>query len=49
VDVRTAYELGANSYIVKPVDFEKFMAMAEQIEIYWSVLNMPNGAGTDRG
>jgi len=47
VDVRTAYELGANSYIVKPVDFEKFMAMAEQIEIYWSVLNMPNGGGTD--
>ena len=46
VDVRTAYELGANSYIVKPVDFENFMAMAEQIEIYWSVLNRPNGAGT---
>lgn len=46
VDIRAAYELGANSYIVKPVDFEKFMAMAEQIEIYWSVLNMPNGAGT---
>ena len=47
VDVRTAYELGANSYIVKPVDFEKFMAMAEQIEIYWSVLNRSNGASTD--
>jgi hypothetical protein len=47
VDVRAAYELGANSYIVKPVDFEKFMAMAEQIEIYWSVLNTPKVAGTD--
>lgn len=40
-DVRTAYQLGANSYIVKPVDFDKFMEVAEQIELYWSVLNKP--------
>jgi len=40
-DVRTAYELGANSYIVKPVDFEKFLDVATQIELYWSVLNKP--------
>ena len=40
-DVQTAYELGANSYIVKPVDFEKFMHVAEQIELYWTVLNKP--------
>lgn len=42
-DVRMAYDLGANSYIVKPVDFEKFAEMAEQIEMYWGVLNTPDG------
>jgi len=40
-DIQRAYELGANSYIVKPVDFEKFMDVAEQIELYWLVLNTP--------
>jgi len=38
-DLRTAYDLGVNSYIVKPVDFGKFMAVAEQVELYWCVLN----------
>lgn len=38
-DVCTAYELGANSYIVKPVNFDKFMEVAAQIELYWCVLN----------
>ncbi|MBS4051192.1 response regulator [Methylomonas rivi] len=38
-DVTTAYELGANSYIVKPVEFDKFMDVAQQIELYWCVLN----------
>ena len=42
-DVHSAYQLGANSYIVKPVDFEKFMAVAEQIEMYWAVLNLSDG------
>lgn len=38
-DIAAAYSLGANSYIVKPVDFEKFMEVAEQIEVYWCMLN----------
>jgi len=38
-DVKRAYELGANSYIVKPVDFDKFVEVASQIEVYWTVLN----------
>jgi len=42
-DVETAYRHGANSYIVKPVDFDKFMEVAAQIEIYWAVLNQPPG------
>lgn len=40
-DIETAYRLGANSYIVKPVDFEKFMEVAKNIELYWTVLNNP--------
>jgi CheY-like chemotaxis protein len=40
-DIQAAYQLGANSYIVKPVDFEKFMDVARQIELYWTVLNKP--------
>ena len=38
-DVKTAYKLGVNSYIVKPVDFGKFMEVAKQIELYWCLLN----------
>ena len=38
-DINTAYQLGVNSYIIKPVDFEKFQNVAEQIELYWCVLN----------
>ncbi len=38
-DIKTAYDLGANSYIVKPVDFDKFMDVAQQIELYWCVFN----------
>jgi len=40
-DVKGAYELGVNSYIVKPVDFDKFMEVAAQVELYWLVLNTP--------
>lgn len=40
-DVRKAYTLGANSYIVKPVNFEKFLEVAAQIELYWTVINEP--------
>mgnify|MGYP001764951963 FL=1 len=38
-DLKTAYDLGVNSYIEKPVSFSKFMEVAEQIELYWCVLN----------
>lgn len=39
IDIETAYKLGANSYIVKPVSFENFIEVAAQIEVYWTVLN----------
>jgi two-component system, response regulator len=38
-DLQRAYELGVNSYIVKPVDFEKFIDSVEQLGFYWMVLN----------
>lgn len=38
-DIQSAYDLGVNSYIVKPVDFDNFMDVAQQIELYWCVLN----------
>lgn len=40
-DVKTAYDLHANSYIVKPVNFEKFMEVATHIELYWCLINYP--------
>jgi len=38
-DIQTAYKLGANSYIVKPVDFDKFLEVASQIDLYWMIMN----------
>lgn len=40
-DIEAAYRLRANSYIVKPVNFDKFMDVATQIELYWCLLNEP--------
>jgi CheY-like chemotaxis protein len=40
-DIQAAYELGVNSYIVKPVNFDKFVQVAAQIELYWCALNTP--------
>jgi len=38
-DINTGYALGANSYIVKPVDFESFSRTVSDLGIYWSMLN----------
>jgi two-component system response regulator len=40
-DVIESYELGVNSYIVKPVDFDKFISAVSQIGLYWMLLNKP--------
>ena len=42
-DIQTAYKLGCNSYIVRPVEFEKFMDVASQVEVYWCALNKSLG------
>ena len=40
-EVQTAYQLGANSDIFKPVEFEKFMDVIGQIDLYWTLVNQP--------
>lgn len=41
IDVGSVYDLGANSYIQKPVEFERFVDVVRQIGLYWLVLNQP--------
>lgn len=38
-DIIRSYDLGANSYVRKPVDFEQFLQAARQLGLYWMVLN----------
>lgn len=40
-DLSRCYELGANSYIRKPVDFNQFTIAVKQLGMYWLVLNEP--------
>jgi two-component system response regulator len=39
-DIISGYDLGANSYIRKPVDFNQFMEAVRQLGLYWLVLNV---------
>lgn len=38
-DVEKSYQLGSNSYIVKPVDFENFRKIVNELGIYWLLYN----------
>jgi len=44
-DILSAYELHANCYIVKPVEFERFMEIVKSIETFWlAIVKLPVGA-----
>jgi CheY-like chemotaxis protein len=48
-DLIRSYDLGANSYIQKPVDFDKFRETVKQLGLYWLVTNQaPAGNGVKR-
>jgi len=46
-DIQQGYELGCNSYIVKPLDFNQFMEAMRTLGLYWLVLNTPAPMNTD--
>jgi CheY-like chemotaxis protein len=39
-DLALSYDCGANSYLVKPVSFEGFLKVVQQVQEYWLILNM---------
>ena len=43
-DIMRGYDLGANSYIRKPVDFEQFTKAIKELGVYWMVINTPSGS-----
>ncbi len=40
-DLQEAYELGANAYVVKPVDVQQFMKAVKELGVFWAVFNVP--------
>ncbi len=40
-DLVRSYELGVNAYVVKPVDFQKFVESVKQLGVFWAVINEP--------
>ena len=49
LDIKTSYELGAASYIVKPVEFANFLEVVERLEFYWTLTNVPYSGARVRG
>lgn len=40
-DLVKGYQLGANGYVVKPVDFDRFIAAVSQLGVFWALVNEP--------
>ena len=48
-DLVRSYQLGVNAYVVKPVDFGKFVESIKQIGFFWAIINEPPPGGLKRG
>ncbi|MGH9492068.1 MAG: response regulator [Terriglobales bacterium] len=48
-DLVTSYDLGVNSYLQKPVDFDQFRGIVKQLGLYWLVINQPPPQTTQAG
>ncbi len=44
-DIKACYDLGVNSYIVKPVGFENFVKAVSEVGLYWALLNTAPSVG----
>lgn len=40
-DLTESYRLGVNSYVAKPIEFDKFVAAVAELGLYWLLLNRP--------
>jgi CheY-like chemotaxis protein len=40
-DLVRSYELGVNAYVVKPVDFQKFVESVKELGMFWAIINEP--------
>jgi two-component system response regulator len=40
-DIRAAYDLGANGYVIKPVQFDAFLEAMSKVGVYWLMVNHP--------
>ena len=40
-DMKEAYKLGANAYVVKPVNFNEFITAVKEIGLFWAIINEP--------
>jgi CheY-like chemotaxis protein len=47
-DLVRSYELGVNAYVVKPVDFQKFVECIKQIGFFWALINEPPPRPADK-
>ena len=43
-EMMDSYSCGANSYVVKPVDFEQFVKVVKELKLYWTLINSLPGS-----
>jgi CheY-like chemotaxis protein len=46
-DITRSYNSGVNAYVVKPVDFDEFMRVVQEIGLFWGITNEPPPIGDD--